>query len=103
MKPTYLGVVAGRRRERNRQAGGVVDSQSWVVQEIGRVCEQLDQAEHCFDMASEQEMIDAAIYTMRACECRLSYLFGLVGKGKAPGGGAAGEKDRATSDTGMST
>lgn len=89
MKPSYLVTSASRRRERGKQAADAVDGRSWVVQEIRRVCEQLDQAEHCFDMASEQEMIDAAIYTMRACECRLSYLFGLAGKGKPPGVEAA--------------
>ena len=63
-----------RPRGRGRRGG-----EQWIASEIRRVCDQLDQAEHCFDMASDPDMIDAAIYTMRACECRLSYLFGLMG------------------------
>ncbi|OPZ64072.1 MAG: hypothetical protein BWY85_01356 [Firmicutes bacterium ADurb.Bin506] len=90
MKSSYPMALTGKRRERARQVDGAADDRSWVVQEIRRVCEQLDQAEHCFDMASEQQMIDAAIYTMRACECRLSYLFGLAGRARASGAEADG-------------
>ncbi|MGB4337299.1 MAG: hypothetical protein WBK10_01865 [Bacillota bacterium] len=73
-----IRAIAGR-QDREGRADGVAESEAWIASEIRRVCDQLDQAEHCFDMASDPDMIDAAIYTMRACECRLSYLFGLMG------------------------
>lgn len=48
----------------------------WIAREIRYACQQLDYAEHAFETAEHPDMIDAAIYTMRACECRLAYLFG---------------------------
>ena len=45
---------------------------------IRRVCDQLTR-QALLRHGTDPDMIDAAIYTMRACECRLSYLFGLMG------------------------
>jgi hypothetical protein len=47
----------------------------WLKGEIRSVCAQLEQADLVFNNVTEPELIDAAIFTMRACERRLGYLF----------------------------
>jgi len=47
----------------------------WLQGEIRSVCAQLEQADRVFNNVTEPELIDAAIFTMRACERRLGYLF----------------------------
>lgn len=47
----------------------------WLRGEIRSVCAELEQADRVFNNVTEPELIDAAIFTMRACERRLGYLF----------------------------
>lgn len=47
----------------------------WLQGEIRSVCAELEQADRVFNNVTEPELIDAAIFTMRACERRLGYLF----------------------------
>lgn len=43
--------------------------------EIRAVCAQMEQADTVFDNVTDPDLIDASVFTMRACERRLGYLF----------------------------
>lgn len=58
-----------------RAAAAEEQDRQWLQGEIRSVCAQLEQADRVFNNVTEPELIDAAIFTMRACERRLGYLF----------------------------
>jgi hypothetical protein len=43
--------------------------------EIRAVCAQMEQADTVFDNVTDPDLIDASVFTMRACERKLGYLF----------------------------
>ncbi|MCR4426616.1 MAG: DUF2508 family protein [Firmicutes bacterium] len=65
--------LARQRLSLTRQTGESAE-ETRLRNEIRAVCADMERADRVFNDATDPDIIDAAIYTMRACERRLGYL-----------------------------
>ncbi len=58
-----------------RQAAKQPSDEVRLRAEICAVCAEMEQADAVFNNVTDADLIDASVFTMRACEHKLGYLF----------------------------